>query len=163
MLRTTPQRPPRSEVGRSAAYAFMIACAVCMAAIFLCRSGNVMAQEMHHHGADQGDMGGMRMSVSPAPVFIASTGKSFAALMEDAMAVMDEGMANASVNGQSAHDFVTMMLPHHQGAVDMARAMLLYTDDPEIRNLALGIITEQQTEIRVMQLWLQRHDQAAIK
>jgi len=56
-----------------------------------------------------------------------------------------------------------MMLPHHQGAVDMARAMLLYTDDPEIRNLALGIITEQQTEIRVMQLWLQRHDQAAIK
>jgi len=79
------------------------------------------------------------------------------------MAVMDEGMAHAPMNGQSAHDFVTMMLPHHQGAVDMARAMLLYTDDPEIRNLALGIITEQQTEIRVMQLWLQRHDQAAIK
>jgi len=50
-----------------------------------------------------------------------------------------------------------MMLPHHQGAVDMARAVLLYSQDPEIRNLALGIVAEQQNEIQVMQAWLKRH------
>jgi len=39
----------------------------------------------------------------------------------------------------------------------MAKALLLYTQDPELRNLAQGIITEQQNEIRVMQAWLQRY------
>jgi len=50
-----------------------------------------------------------------------------------------------------------MMIPHHQGAVDMAKAVLLYTKDPEVRNLALGIIAEQQVEIQRMQAWLARH------
>jgi uncharacterized protein (DUF305 family) len=70
---------------------------------------------------------------------------------------MDHGMTQAPMNGKPAHDFITMMMPHHQGAIDMAKAVLLYSDDPEIRNLALGIITEQQNEIKVMQAWLQRH------
>ncbi|CDG83636.1 DUF305 domain-containing protein [Janthinobacterium agaricidamnosum] len=108
------------------------------------------AQEQHHHG-----------TAAPAgtapPVFIASSARPFAALMDDAMAVMDYGMKQAPMNGVSEHDFVTMMMPHHQGAVDMARAVLLTTGDPEIRNLALGIIAEQQTEIQVMQAWLKRH------
>ena len=110
------------------------------------------AQEMHHHH------GVPTAAETPAaPVFSASTAKPFAALMDDAMAVMDDGMKRAPMNGQSEHDFITMMIPHHQGAIDMAKAMLLYTGDPEIRNLALGIITEQQNEIRVMQAWLARH------
>ncbi|MFJ3057624.1 DUF305 domain-containing protein [Herbaspirillum sp. NPDC087042] len=94
---------------------------------------------------------------SAAPVFIASTAKPFAGLMDDAMNVMDYGMKQAPMNGQAEHDFVTMMMPHHQGAVDMAKAVLLYSQDPEIRNLALGIIAEQQNEIQVMQAWLKRH------
>ncbi|MCU6500351.1 DUF305 domain-containing protein [Rugamonas sp. A1-17] len=107
------------------------------------------AQEhQHHHGGD---------SAAAPPVFVASTAKSFDALMNDAMAVMDDGMKRAPMNGISEHDFVTMMMPHHQGAVDMAKALLLYTGDPELRNLALGIIAEQQNEIKVMQAWLQRH------
>jgi uncharacterized protein (DUF305 family) len=109
------------------------------------------AQEHHHHGGD--------VNAQP-PAFVASTAKSFDALMDDAMAVMDAGMKQAPMNGVSEHDFVTMMMPHHQGAVDMAKAVLLYTQDPEIRNLALGIIAEQQNEIRVMQAWLQRHPQS---
>ncbi|NGZ84187.1 DUF305 domain-containing protein [Duganella aceris] len=110
------------------------------------------AQEHHHHGeaADAAATGA-------PPVFVASTAKPFGALMDDAMAVMDAGMRQAPMNGVSEHDFVTMMMPHHQGAVDMAKAMLLYTQDPEIRNLALGIIAEQQNEIKVMQAWLQRN------
>jgi hypothetical protein len=57
--------------------------------------------------------------------------------MDEAMAVMDRGMRAAPMNGAPDHDFVTMMIPHHQGAIDMAKAVLLYTQDPELRNLAL--------------------------
>ncbi len=98
-------------------------------------------------------------AASPAapPVFVASSAKPFSTLNDDAMAVMDYGMQHAPMNGQPDHDFVSMMLPHHQGAVDMARAVLLYSQDPEIRNLALGIVAEQQNEIQVMQAWLKRH------
>jgi uncharacterized protein (DUF305 family) len=106
----------------------------------------------HHHGADADDS-----AAAGRPVFVASSAKPFAALMDDAMAVMDDGMKRAPMNGQPEHDFMTMMLPHHQGAIDMAKAVLLSTTDPEVRNLALGIIAEQQNEIRVMQAWLARH------
>jgi uncharacterized protein (DUF305 family) len=83
--------------------------------------------------------------------------------MDDAMAVMGYGMGQAPMNGDADHDFVTMMIPHHQGAVDMAKAVLLYSVDPEMRNLAQGIITEQQNEIKLMQLWLQRHPDKTAK
>ena len=42
--------------------------------------------------------------------------------------------------------------------VDMAKAILVHGTDPELRNLAQGIIAEQQNEINVMRAWLQRHD-----
>ena len=90
-------------------------------------------------------------------MFVASTAKSFAALMDDAMAVMEDGMRRAPMNGQQEHDFATMMIPHHQGAVDMAKALLLTTKDPSMRNMAQGIIAEQQIEIQLMQQWLKQH------
>ncbi len=115
---------------------------------------NVSAEEMHHqHGKTNG----------PIPVFVASTAKSFDSLMDDAMVIMDDGMRRAPMNGQSEHDFMTMMIPHHQGAVDMAKAMLLYTNDPSVINLSLGIITEQQNEIRIMKAWLEQHPNGAEK
>jgi uncharacterized protein (DUF305 family) len=101
----------------------------------------------HDHGAH---------AAEAPPPFIASTAKPFDALMSDAMAVMDYGMRAAPMNGDPDHDFVTMMIPHHQGAIDMAKALLLHTQDPELRNLAQGIITEQQNEIRLMNAWLAR-------
>lgn len=107
------------------------------------------AQQAHAH-----DRHG-KPSAAP-PVFVASTAKPFAALMDDAMAVMEDGMRRAPTNGVPEHDFVTMTIPHHQGAIDMAKALLLRTEDPELRNLALGIITEQQNEILVMRAWLRR-------
>ncbi|MRW87500.1 DUF305 domain-containing protein [Pseudoduganella sp. FT26W] len=125
------------------------AIASCLAALSLIAAG-AQAQEHHHHGADAAP------SATP-PVFVASSAKPFSALMDDAMAVMDAGMKQAPMNGVPEHDFVTMMMPHHQGAIDMAKAVLLTTQDPEIRNLALGIIAEQQVEINVMQAWLQHH------
>ncbi|MYM66120.1 DUF305 domain-containing protein [Pseudoduganella sp. FT55W] len=121
----------------------------CLAILPLMAAG-AQAQEHHHHG-------GADSMAAPPPPFVASSTKPFSALMDDAMAVMDAGMQQAPMNGIAEHDFVTMMMPHHQGAVDMAKAVLLHTQDPEIRNLALGIIAEQQNEINVMQAWLQRH------
>ena len=112
-----------------------------------------LAQEGHQrHGSP---------AAAPSTGFVASTTKPFSALMNDAMTRMDESMKRAPMNGVTEHDFITMMIPHHQGAIDMAKALLLYTKDPELRNLAQGIITEQENEIRVMQAWLQRHQAAA--
>jgi len=89
--------------------------------------------------------------------FVASTEKTFAQLMGDAMSMMDWNMHNAEYSGEADHDFVTMMIPHHQGAIDMAKALLLYGKDPQTRRLAQEIITDQQSEIQLMQLWLKHH------
>jgi uncharacterized protein (DUF305 family) len=106
--------------------------------------------------AQQGDHHEIQIT-SPATSFVASSAKPFAALMDEAMAVMDDGIKRAPMTGNAEHDFIVMMIPHHQGAIDMAKSVLLYTQDPELKNLAQGIITDQQNEIRVMQAWLQRY------
>ena len=80
-----------------------------------------------------------------------SKAHSFAALIANANEVMHYGMANASRNGDPDHDFATAMIPHHQGAVDMAKIELLYGEDPLLRRLAQEIIVSQQQEIVVMQ------------
>ena len=59
-------------------------------------------------------------------------------------------------SGNSDVDFVRLMLPHHQAAIDMAKTQLLYGKDPQLRRLAQEIITDQQSEIEVMQLWLKQ-------
>ena len=99
-------------------------------------------------------------SWSPAPTakFVASTEKAFDQLMADAMNVMHKGMHSAPYTGEPDRDFVTMMIPHHQGAIDMAKALLLYGKDPQMRRLAQEIITDQQSEIELMQLWLKQRD-----
>ena len=98
----------------------------------------------------------------PAPTtkFVASTEKTFDQLMADAMSVMHRDMHNAGYSGEADHDFVKMMIPHHQGAIDMAKAVLLYGKDPQIRRLAQEIITDQQSEIQLMQLWLKQRNNA---
>ena len=93
----------------------------------------------------------------PTAKFIASTEKTFDQLMTDAMNVMHKGMQTAPYTGDPDRDFVTMMIPHHQGAIDMAKALLLYGKDPQLRRLAQEIITDQQSEIQLMQLWLKQH------
>jgi uncharacterized protein (DUF305 family) len=89
--------------------------------------------------------------------FTASTDKTFDQLTGDAMSVMHKGMHSAPYTGDPDRDFVTMMIPHHQGAIDMAKALLLYGKDPQMRRLAQEIITDQESEIQLMQLWLKRH------
>ena len=66
-----------------------------------------------------------------------------------AMAKMMKGMAIAP-SGDVDRDFVGMMVPHHQGAIDMAVAVLRYGRNPQIRRLAQEIIVDQQQEIAAM-------------
>jgi uncharacterized protein (DUF305 family) len=99
---------------------------------------------------------------APMPQFVASTEKTYDQLMTEAMNVMHRDMHHSAYNGDPDHDFVTMMIPHHQGAIDMAKAVLLYGKDPQIRRLAQEIITDQQSEIQLMQLWL-KHLQKPIQ
>ena len=81
---------------------------------------------------------------------------SFMHAMDDSMSRMDNGMKSASINGNVDHDFATMMVPHHQGAIDMAKAELLYGKDPVMKRLAEEIVVDQQSEIQAMQLWLSK-------
>lgn len=106
-------------------------------------------QPMHRHG-------NTAATRAPPPPFVASTAKPFAGLMDDAMNVMNDGMERAPMNGDADHDFAAMMIPHHQGAVDMAKAVLLYGKNPVLRRLAQEIIVSQGSEIAVMQAELDK-------
>ena len=70
---------------------------------------------------------------------------------------MHEGMA-IEFTGNADIDFLRGMIPHHQGAIDMARVELEHGTDPEVRELAEQIIAAQQQEIATMQRWLEQRE-----
>ena len=74
------------------------------------------------------------------------------------MHVMHAAMASVRPSGDNDADFVKLMLPHHQAAIDMAKTQLAYGQDPQMRRLAQEIITDQQSEIELMQLWLRQRE-----
>lgn len=78
----------------------------------------------------------------------------FRIALNNAMQVMDANMMAAPASGNPDCDFAAMMIPHHQGAVDMAKAVLLYGQDPVLRRLAREIIVTQEQEIKVLGLRL---------
>jgi len=80
---------------------------------------------------------------------------NWGALMKN-METMHAAMSAVEPSGNSDADFVNLMLPHHQAAVDMARAELINGSDAQMRRLAQEIITDQESEIQLMQLWLDR-------
>ena len=75
----------------------------------------------------------------------------------DAMAKMDADMKAMAMTGKPGADFALMMIPHHQAAIDMAKAYLASGEnDPELTKLSQEIVTAQETEISFMQAWLKK-------
>jgi uncharacterized protein (DUF305 family) len=101
---------------------------------------------MHDMGSGGMDMGGMGMGAADQA-------------HQDLMAGMDD-MNRDMMAGGTASDidvaFVCSMIPHHQGAIDMARAELTHGDDPWAREMAQKVIDAQEAEIAEMLEWLGR-------
>ncbi|QND49648.1 DUF305 domain-containing protein [Rhizobium lusitanum] len=74
----------------------------------------------------------------------------------DAMGKMHSNMM-ITYSGDADTDFVRGMIPHHQGAIDMAKIELKYGKDPELRKLAENVIKAQEAEIKGMNAWLKTH------
>jgi len=66
---------------------------------------------------------------------------------------MHQDMA-VPLTGDADVNFLAGMIPHHQGAVDMAEVVLKYGKDPKVKKLAQDIVAAQKKEIAIMQAWL---------
>ena len=117
-----------------------------MCAVLLAVSGLILGVELLRAGVDaETHVRGSQQTTDPDwSELIASMDK------------MHMAMGAVVRSGNSDVDFVRLMLPHHQAAVDMAKTQLLYGRDPQMRRLAQEIITDQQSEIELMQLWLKQ-------
>ena len=85
------------------------------------------------------------------PLAASTPAEQFMAENDAAMARMHAAM-EIPPSGDIDRDFVAMMIPHHQGGIDMAVAVLRYSQNDQIRRLAQEIIVEQQEEIAAMRL-----------
>jgi DUF305 family protein family protein len=126
-----------------------------------CAAALLVACAAHH--APPGDApaadhpGGHDLRTRAGPPLIASSATGFQASMDDVMARMHAGMEGAPRTGDPDRDFVTQMIPHHQGAIDMAKVLLVHGKDPALQRLAKEILTDQQSEIDLMRAWLDAH------
>lgn len=104
-----------------------------------------------------GNMPGMDHSAhmgGPAPAANANSPSS--AAFGAANAKMHEGMS-VPMTGDTDVDFAQGMIPHHQGAIDMAKIELAFGKDPELRKLAEDIIKAQESEIAFLKSWLEKN------
>lgn len=110
------------------------------------------AHAQDHSTMDHGNMDHGAMDMGEPKGDQGPSSKAFA----KANAKMHTGM-DIEYSGNADVDFVRGMIPHHQGAIDMARIELEHGKNPELRKLAEGIIKAQEEEIRMMQDWLAKN------
>ena len=94
--------------------------------------------------------------MAPTPSAIES-GRAYSAAHDTMMAAM--AGSGVAWRGNPDADFAMLMIPHHQGAVDMAKVELKYGTDPKVRGLATRIAAAQQPEIDLMSRWRAGHPQ----
>lgn len=97
-----------------------------------------------HHGGHSMPMQTQQSADSPAT-------KAY----REANAKMHRDM-DIAYSGNPDVDFVRGMIPHHQGAIDMAKVALQNTKDEQIRTWATNVIREQEREIAEMEAWLKK-------
>jgi uncharacterized protein (DUF305 family) len=95
---------------------------------------------MTDHSAHQG----------AGPAGNAHPASGFESEMDIGMTRMMQDMHKPGYTGQPDTDFLAMMIPHHEGAVDMARLVLIHGCDPMVRQIAEEIIASQTVEIAAM-------------
>jgi YVTN family beta-propeller protein len=86
-----------------------------------------------------------------SPLLVRASDAAFTAQVDAAMTKMMDAM-NVRGSGDADRDFVAMMVPHHQGAIEMSEAELRYGHNEQLRRLAQEIIVTQQDEISAMRL-----------
>jgi uncharacterized protein (DUF305 family) len=109
----------------------------------LALGGAALAQQHQGHGSHAGH---------GAPA--AKAGDSAATTAYKAANTRMHKDMDIAFTGDADADFVRGMIPHHQGAIDMARVILAHGKDPALKKLATGIIAEQEKEIAMMREWL---------
>ena len=102
-----------------------------------------MTEDGHAHHGHGGGVRGAEAAWAESP-------DPFARAMAAAMAWMMAAMHAAPPSGNPDRDFLAMMAPHHEGAIEMARLVLLHGRDPLTRQLAEEIIAGQTTEAAAM-------------
>ena len=108
----------------------------------LLAANGLHAQQQDHHEHSDNSMGGN----GDWPELMSGMDK------------MHADMESIKPTGDTGLDFVRLMIPHHQAAIDMAKTELMHGNDPVMRRLAQEIITDQQSEIELMKLWLKQHE-----
>lgn len=112
---------------------------IAVAAIFLAVSISASGDEHKHK----------KSTVKYGPEF-----RVFKRGMDSGMKKMMNNMHSAGYTGNPDVDFLSMMIPHHEGAIEMARLELIYGNDPLVRKLAEDIIAGQRSEVESMRLRL---------
>jgi len=91
------------------------------------------------------------------PLAAAAQAPAVIAAFMDAHHRMMHDMDAVKPTGDADKDFIMMMIPHHQGAIDMAKVELQYGRDAMLKAMAQDIITSQQREIEEMKKWQAAH------
>ncbi|AWN52923.1 DUF305 domain-containing protein [Methylobacterium sp. 17Sr1-1] len=114
-------------------------------------AGPALAQSPHDHGGMSGGMSGHGTGAAKPDSNDDAATRDFKAADRAMMTDMD-----VPYTGDPDVDFRTHMIPHHRGAVAMAKVALAHARDPETRAMAQTIIDDQETEIAAMAAWLKR-------